>query len=158
MLGNISDAESLNDEALQRARAIEFAEEEAALLFLAAEIKSERGVIDDAFSHLIEGLEIAQNGGMELFLCDGHLLKSKLEQIRDRHAEAVRDAQLSFEFAISDKPHSTGYFSGRKKALAQLSDLNVPINFDIDQTGQHYVPSVSIDEINLVDEFQVKSS
>jgi tetratricopeptide (TPR) repeat protein len=155
-LGNLNGADERFHEALTRARAINFTEEELPALIGLAELRRRQGEHELAREMLESVWEQAERGPYPMFQADAFNVLAQIERDAGNTAEALEAASKAYRSAWCDGP-PFAYHWGLEAARKRLTELGAaePEMPPFDESL--YEPMVEV-EINPPDEYGGRES
>jgi tetratricopeptide (TPR) repeat protein len=124
-LGNVDLADERLYEALMRARAVNFVEEELAALTALAALHSRRGDTPQACEHLAHVWDAAERGPYALLHADAQNVLAEIEIAENNIPAAIAAATAAYQLAWCDGP-PFAYDYGLRTARAHLQALGAP--------------------------------
>lgn len=150
-LGEVKEGEKLLQNALKRAREIEFVEEELpALRALALKAKKERK-FKEAREYLKQTWHLAERGQFLLYNADSYNILAQIELERENFKEAVKAAEIAYKLSWCDS-EPFAYKRGLTDSRGILIQLNAEIPKMLKRQIKH-IPKLDISIINPDDEF-----
>ena len=151
LLGNLPEGENNLQIALQRAREIEFVEEELPALRSLALKALQTNELDVARNYLEQTWKLAERGQFLLYNADSYNILASIELADGNRVKAVEAAQKAFQLSICDGiPFA--YKRGLEDAKVVLNQLKTTV-LSVPKCNRFEIEPLCEIEINPIDEF-----